>query len=128
MGDIYAKLRERLDDMAVGFPATEDGLEIKILKRLFTEADAALFLQLSPLLEKPEDVAKRLGRDVGELSAHMERMAKKGLLFRVRKGEKVRYSVAPYVVGIFEFQLKDMKGAFARDNDAYFEEALGKEI
>ena len=128
MTDIYAKLRERLDDMATGFPATPGGLEIKILKQLFNEEDAALFLELSPLLEKPEAVAARLGRDLDELSAHMERMARKGLLFRVRKGNKVRYSAAPYVVGIFEFQLNKMKGELARDNDEYFEEALGHEI
>ena len=128
MSDVYTQLRERLDDMAVGFPATKQGLEIKILKKLFNEEDAALFLKLSPLLEKPEDVADRLGKDPDALAEHMEGMAQKGLLFRVRKGGRVRYSAAPYVVGIFEFQLKDMKGEFARDNDDYFEEALGNEI
>ena len=128
MEDIYTKLQERLDDMAVGFPATQNGLEIKILKRLFTEEDAALFLKLSPLLEKPEDVAKRLGRELDGLSEHMEKMAQKGLLFRVRKGGRVRYSAAPYVVGIFEYQLNEMQGELARDNDAYFEEALGHQI
>ncbi|MBW1889457.1 MAG: 4Fe-4S binding protein [Deltaproteobacteria bacterium] len=128
MSDVYVKLRERLDDMAVGFPATQNGLELKILKQLFTEEDAALFVELSPLLEKPADVARRLGRDPDALSDHMEKMAGKGLLFRVRKGGRVRYSVVPYVVGIFEFQLNDMQGDLARDNDDYLEGALGNEI
>ncbi|MCG6909605.1 MAG: 4Fe-4S dicluster domain-containing protein [Deltaproteobacteria bacterium] len=128
MTDVYRKLQERLDDMATGFPATADGVEMKILKRLFTEEDAALFIEMSPLLEKPEDVAERLGREPAALSAQLAAMAQKGLLFRVRKGDRARYAAPPYVVGIFEFQLNEMEGEFARDNDAYFEEALGKEI
>ena len=58
MTDVYDKLRARLDDMATGFPETESKIEIKLLKRMFTEAEADLFLQLMPILQKPEDVAE----------------------------------------------------------------------
>lgn len=40
MKDIYERLRERLNDLATGYPATESGVEIRILKRLFTEEEA----------------------------------------------------------------------------------------
>jgi len=36
MIDVYGRLRERLDDFASGYPTTESGIEIKILKGLFT--------------------------------------------------------------------------------------------
>ena len=52
---------------------------------MFTENEAELFLELSPLLERPEDVSKPLNRDPGETAGLMERMAKKGLIFRQRK-------------------------------------------
>ena len=78
MTDIYEKLRARLDDLATGYPATESKVEIRLLKRLFTEEEAELYLQLSPFLEKPKDVAKRLNRDVEELAPILERMAQKG--------------------------------------------------
>jgi Na+-translocating ferredoxin:NAD+ oxidoreductase RNF subunit RnfB len=74
-----------------------------------------------PFLQKPEDVAKQLDRDIGEIAAMMEQMAKKGLLFRKRKGDLVRYAALPYVVGIFEYQVKTMDEAYARDNEDYFE-------
>ena len=83
MKGIYEKLRERLDDLATGYPATESGVELRILKRLFTEEEAEFFLQLSPLPETPEDVAKRLSKESNKTAALMERMAKKGLLFRL---------------------------------------------
>jgi electron transport complex protein RnfB len=42
MNDVYEKLRQRLDNMGTGFPATQNGIEIKILKQLFTKADAEM--------------------------------------------------------------------------------------
>jgi NAD-dependent dihydropyrimidine dehydrogenase PreA subunit len=125
---VYEKLRARLDELATGYPETDSKVEIRLLERLFSEKEAELFLQLSPILESPEDVAKRLNRDPDELIGRMETMAQKGLLFRKRKGESVRYSAVPYVVGIFEFQLKRMDEEFARDHEEYFETAFGRTI
>ncbi len=128
MTDIYEMLRARLDDLATGYPATESKIEIRLLERLFTEEEAELYLQLSPFLEKPKDVANRLNRDPAEIEPMMERMAQKGHLFRKRKGHLVRYSAVPYVVGIFEHQLGRMDEGFARDHEEYFETAFGKTI
>jgi len=128
MENIYEKLRARLDDLANGYPATESKIEIRLLKRLFTEEEAELYMQLSPFLEKPQAVAVRLNRDAEELEPILEHMAQKGLLFRKRKGDLVRYSAVPYVVGIFEHQLGRMDEAFARDHEEYFETAFGQTI
>ena len=125
---MYERLRERLDDMAVGFPATESGVEMRILKKIFTESDAELFVKLRPIPESPKDIAERLGMETVPQADQLEEMAKKGLLFRVRKGEKVRYAAVPYVVGIYEFQLNHMDAEFARDHEEYFETAFGKTI
>ncbi|MFH1243360.1 MAG: hypothetical protein V1689_13505 [Pseudomonadota bacterium] len=37
---IYRKLQKQLDQYSLGFPATESGVELKILERLFSEEDA----------------------------------------------------------------------------------------
>jgi len=128
MEHVYEKLRERLDDMAVGFPSTESGVEMRILKKLFTETQADLFIKLRPIPESPADIAKRLGLDSDSLADQLEEMALKGLLFRIRKGENVRYAAVPYVVGIYEYQLNHMDEAFARDHEEYFKTAFGKAI
>jgi len=128
MSNVYEGLRERLDDFASGYPTTESGVEIRILKELFTEDEAEFFLKLSPLLEAPEDVAKRLDRDPVETAEIMELMAKKGLLFRLRKGDTARYGAVPFVPGIFEFQLNTMDREFAQDMKNYIEEGLGRTI
>ncbi|MEE8542128.1 MAG: 4Fe-4S binding protein [Desulfobacterales bacterium] len=128
MQDVYEELQQRLDDLAVGFPKTESQVEMKILKRLFTETDAEIFLKMSPFLEPPQDIAPRLNRSPEETAVALEQMAKKGLLFRQRKGDQVRYAAVPYVVGIFEFQVKAMDRELAQDNEAFLEEALGRNI
>jgi hypothetical protein len=57
---IYRKLQEQLDHYSVGFPATESGIEIEILEKLFTEKEAEIFLQLSMFPEFSETIAARL--------------------------------------------------------------------
>jgi Na+-translocating ferredoxin:NAD+ oxidoreductase subunit B len=126
MENVYERLRKRLDDMATGFPATPNGVEIRLLKRLFTQEEGELFLQLSPLLEEPAAVAARLNREPAALAETLERMACKGLLFRSRRGESVRYAAVPYVVGMFEFQVKRMDEGFAKDSEEYFQTAFGR--
>ena len=44
MKSVYERLRKKLDDMGTGYPATESGVEIRILKRLFTEEVAEINL------------------------------------------------------------------------------------
>lgn len=125
MRNVYERLRERLDDLSTGYPATESGVEVRILQRLFTEEEAEFFLKLSPLPEAPEVVAERLGREPGETAALMERMAGKGFLFRLRKGDTVRYGAVPFVVGILEHQVKRLYPELALDMQEYFEAGFG---
>lgn len=124
--EIYEQLRQRLDDMATGFPATQNGVELRILKKLFSESDAEMFLMMTPMLEAPDAVAERLDLPVDETASHLEDMAGRGLLFRQKKNEQVRYAAVPFVVGIFEFQLNTVDAELARDLDEYYEQALGK--
>src|SRR6056297_777180 len=126
MEDIYEQLRQRLDDMATGFPATRAGIEVEILKKLFTPADARMFLMMSPMLEAPKDVAERLNLPETDTAAHLEDMASRGLLFRQKKNERVRYAAIPFVVGIFEFQLNRVDAELATAVGEYYEAALGK--
>jgi len=126
MGDVYDDLQEQLDQYSV-FPKTSSGVERDILRRLFSQEEARMYLLMSLLPETASQVAQRIGRDLGEMEALLGGMADKGLLFRQRKPEGARYAAAPYVVGVYEFQVKDMDREFARLNEQYFEEAFGEQ-
>ena len=60
--EIYHKLAKALDTLPNGFPATESGVEIEILKRIFTEEQAGLFCDMRLTFETAEQIAERTGR------------------------------------------------------------------
>ena len=103
--DIYRRLQEQLDQYSLGFPATDSGIELKILREMFNDRDAAMFGSLTAQLETPESVAMRLMRPVEDVAEQLENMAQKGLLFRRRQGDSVQYSAIPFIHGLVEFQI-----------------------
>ncbi|MEJ2719299.1 MAG: helix-turn-helix domain-containing protein [Deltaproteobacteria bacterium] len=122
---VYYDLREQLDQYSLGFPATESGVEMQILEKLFSEDEAKMYLNLSLMLETPEAVAQRIGREPDEVAKLLERMVDKGLIFRMKKDDSVKYAAVPFVVGSFEFQLRDMDREFAELFERYLQEAFG---
>ncbi len=44
---VYNKFQKHLDNQVVGFPATRSGVEIKILKHIFTPEEAEIACCLS---------------------------------------------------------------------------------
>jgi Na+-translocating ferredoxin:NAD+ oxidoreductase subunit B len=124
---IYHDLREQLDQYGIGFPSTESGVELKILEKLYSVEEAEMYLCLSMMLETSDSVAKRMGRDEAGVAALLERMVDHGLIFRNRKGDTVKYGAAPFVVGSYEYHLKDMDREFAELFDQYLLEAFGKQ-
>lgn len=119
--DIYRQLQERLDKYSVGFPATESGIEITILKAMFSEQDAEMFLALTPMLETPETIAEKLNRSASEVSEILADMTKRGLLFHLKRGDSVKYGAIPFVHGLFEFQVKRLDKDFAKLVEQYFD-------
>ena len=118
--DVYQNLAAHLDRLPAGFPRTPTGLEIRILKRLFTPEEAAL-AQL--MIFKPEtalQVAERTGRGAHELAPQLEALSRKGLIFRLRKGDKTCYMASQFVVGIWEYHVNDLDPELSKDVDEYF--------
>lgn len=119
---IFRKLQQRLDQYSLGFPATDSGIEIKILEKLFSVSDAAIFLQLSPKLEPPEAIAPRIGMDLQKTGATLAEMADRGLLFSLTRNGLSRYGAIPFVHGLFEFQVKRMDRELATLVRQYMDE------
>ena len=108
----------------MGFPATASGIELKILRYLFSEDDAVMFLALSHTLETPESVASRLGQTTDDIAVRLDDMAERGLLFRVKKETGAKYGAIPFVHGLFEFQVKNLKRDLAEMVEQYFDEGF----
>jgi hypothetical protein len=61
--DVYERLAQRLDALPNGFPRTETGVELRVLKKIFTEDEAEITCALKLMPERPEQIAERLGRN-----------------------------------------------------------------
>lgn len=119
--DIYQRLAQHLDDIPAGFPATESGVELRILRRLFTPEEAALAIHLTLLPEEARVVARRAKLSVPVTAVRLAEMEQKGLIYskHSRSGGAPRYSAAPFVVGIWEFQVNRLTPELVHDFDEY---------
>jgi len=122
--DIYRQIQEQLDRYSIGFPATKSGIELKILKKLFTKQDAELFLRMTPKLETAEQIAPRIDQPVEELAARLEDMTERGLLFRLKRWDSSKYGAIPFVHGLFEFQVKNLDRELAEMMEQYHKEGF----
>jgi Na+-translocating ferredoxin:NAD+ oxidoreductase subunit B len=117
--DVYVRLREFLDKLPAGFPETPTGVEIRILKKMFTPEQAELTLKLTGEPETPGQIAGRTGMNEAELAEKLEEMARDGLIFRVREGDIKRYQAFQFVVGLYEFQLHRLDKEFCELFEEY---------
>lgn len=124
MPDVYEALRERLDKFPQGFPRSPSGVEIEILKRLFSPHEAEIALCLKPFPELPESVAARLDGDREGIGTILYDMSRRGLILRVRIQEALYYGLVPWMMGIWEFQLKRLDQDNIHLYERYFEEGL----
>jgi electron transport complex protein RnfB len=118
----YIKLQKHLDRQAVGFPATKTGVEIRILKHIFTPEEAEIASLLSYKFEQLKIIYSRVEHLVEspeELEKILDRIQKKGgIEFKIKNGKK-HYCNAPLVVGMYEFQLDRLTPEFINDFNDY---------
>ncbi len=127
-GSPYMKLRSFLDKFPLGFPETRSGVELKILRRLFTEEEAEIVVSLMPFPEETSQIAGRIGLDEKELTDKLESMSHRGLLFRTRRGGKTLYNVPPFMIGLYEYSVKKIDKELAMLFKEYYDTAYMEEI
>ena len=119
MNDVYYNLARHLDNLPAGFPSTESGVEIRILKRLFTPQEAEIAAGLVMMPEPVVAIAGRLKRDETELAPMLDDMSRKGLIYRSSKGGQTYYMAAQFVVGIWEYHVKSLDLDLIKDFNEY---------
>ena len=125
--DLFVKLAKHLDNLPAGFPPTESGVELRILKRLFTPEEAAAALGLTMMPEPAAAIAERLEMEVATLEPLLITMAGKGLIFSIEKGETPIFMAAQFVIGIWEYHLNDLDEELIRDVNEYLPEFMHKQ-
>jgi len=118
--DVHKKLAEHLNNLPGGFPSTRNGVELRILRRLFTPEEAGLALHLNLMPEEVRVIARRAKISQEEAARRLEKMAKRGLIYRLEYDKKqMKYMAAQYVIGIWEFHVNDLNPGLIKDMNEY---------
>ncbi len=125
MEDVYKRLAGKLHELPNGFPPTESGVELRILRKIFSPEEAEMALNIRPLPETAEAIAARLGKPLDEMQAILDNMVIKGQIGSAKMNGEQVYMLAPFVVGIFELQLERLDKELADLVEEYAPTLMG---
>jgi Na+-translocating ferredoxin:NAD+ oxidoreductase subunit B len=121
--DIYVKLRDKIDEYSLGMATTETGVELQILKKLFTVEEAEMYLRLTGDLQTAAEIAQKINANPVDVERILQGMTNKGLTFPrfpKKDGEFFYYAAAPFVHGIVEHQLHRLDKEMAELLEEFF--------
>lgn len=128
---MYRSLQETLQRLPIDFPPTESGVEIRLLKHLFTPEEARIALHLSVLPESLGKIYKRVkktGISIEELEKILDRMVKKGSIVGGKlhegRGKGKLYSIIHLAIGMHEFQAGRITKEYVETFEQYMDEAF----
>ena len=111
----YKRLRRHLNKMPVGFPSTFSGVELRILKTMFSVDDALLALNLDykfKTIDEIHTIQKDTGLSADELHNRLSGMGKSGaILVKEKNGTKL-FALVPLIVGMYELQTDTLKTGY----------------
>ena len=124
---LYRDLQIHLDNQTIGFPATESGSDIRVLKQLFPAEQAKMAMLLTYKYETLEQIYERAKEEdvsMEELERVLDETAKRGVIgFRKKDGVK-QYRNIPYVVGMLEAAVHNPTPEFLSAHTEYSEDSL----
>jgi Na+-translocating ferredoxin:NAD+ oxidoreductase subunit B len=104
--DVYERLADFLDDLPAGFPRSQSGVELRILRHLFTAEEAALAPCLALISEEARVIAVRAGLPLGEVERILAGMERKRIVYAFHEeGKTTRYMAEQFVIGFWEGQV-----------------------
>jgi electron transport complex protein RnfB len=123
--NVYRKLAQTLDAIPNGFPATESGVELQLLAKIFTPEEATMAAVMCLDLEPAAEIAARAGVDAKIAYRTLKAMVRKGQI-RAGRGEgQLAFGLMPFAVGLYEEQLPRLDVELATLFEQYYQEMQG---
>ena len=132
--DIYRELQQHLDKLPIGYPATESGVEIRLLKQLFTPEEAKIATKLKSSFEPLEVIFERVDTkdmSIEEVEKHLNNSVSKGATLFKKEGNKKYYANAMFMIGMYDMQThrkNENLAEFLTESSQYFSEAFDAEM
>lgn len=128
---VYQVLAERLNREPVGVKM--NAAMMSLLRGLYTESEALVGSRFPLVPIRLDKIASITGMETGQLLPILERMAQKGLIIDMPRRDSVYYSLAPIMIGFFEYTFMrtredtDMQG-LAELFATYFEDREARDL
>ena len=116
MGDeMYDRLADALDALPNRFPRMESGVEIKILKWLYTPEQAQVFGCLKREPQTVEELAEKAGVSVDQVKQQLDTvsMSMMGVARKRLVNGQEKFRLGPFILGIYEGTVDTMDKEFA---------------
>jgi len=130
--ELYRELQKHLDKMPVGYPATKSGVEIDLLKAIFTPQEAKITTHLDYKHKNVDQIFETAGEEVGsqeELTRILDDIVSKGGISRRTRDGQLQYALIPFVLwGMYEQQLKRLDAEFLNNTGQYLMGEMGYEL
>lgn len=125
MDPVYKRLALKLDEIPNGFPPTDSGVELKLLARLFSPAEAKLAASMSMDYMPAGTIAGLNELPESEVKPLLISMVKRGLIdIKKQEGIGLAFSLIPFVVGFYERQNAKIDKEFAELFEQYYHESF----
>jgi Na+-translocating ferredoxin:NAD+ oxidoreductase subunit B len=121
MDDEYERLADALDRLANGFPRTESGVELRLLRKMLTPEEASLAAVMTATPEPIARIAARGAMDIHRAALMLKDLARRELVWVSSKPGARGFRLAPFVVGSYERTMLTAPDAeFAQLVEEYF--------
>ena len=132
--NVYRELQQHLDKLPIGFPATESGVEIRILKQLFTPEEAKAATKLGFDLKPLEEIYTSVDNtemSITDLELLLDSSVSKGAIHSKKEGNKKYYANSLYMIGMYDMQFhkgKEFSMEFKENASQYWKEGMTEEL
>jgi len=120
--DAYERLAEQMSALPNGFPRLPSGVEVQLLRKIFTPEQAHVAAALRREVQSPAQIAGQLGLPEAAVAAMLKEMARAELVWMGRADKGLGFRLAPFVVGIYEAHLYQMDRESAELFERYMAE------
>ncbi len=119
---IYKNLQKHLNQQPIGYPSTQSGIEIRLLKHFFTPEEAQLAMQLNYKPSSMEQIWQKVrdsGMSLKDMQDKLDGMMKNGVIGHMERNGVRYFFNTPLVVGMYEGQLDRLTPEFLADFRKY---------
>ncbi len=122
----YKKLAEKLDQIPNRYPATESGIEVRLLEKIFSVEEAAVAAEMYYEKEPAVVIASRAGIPEKETRKILKDLVRKKMILFAKGESALIFGLMPFVVGFYEELLPRLDKEKAELFESYFQETKGR--